>query len=170
MEYLKVCRIACKHCGEILERFYNSPADYAGPIMRCSCGMVGLDPAPVFWRAWGDIEDYKILHEIAEKEDIWRMIFRFDDEKARVLGYSAQACYQAVDRLFARYGIEPSSQGVYEAPDCQNTFDAFGAAIWLTESNWFLKTISLWVRYDDYSMPIDCLAVHYKYEAINGKK
>ena len=170
MEYLKVCRIACKHCGEVLEREYTGPGDYAGPVMWCSCGKVGLDPAPYFWKAYGDIEDYEILHEFSEVEDIRRMIIRFDDKKARDLGYTAEACYDAIDRLLARYGIQPTSQGVYEAPDNQNTFNAFGAITWLTRSDWFLKVVHLWVEYGDYEMPIDCLAIHYKYEAINAPK
>ncbi|MBR2861583.1 MAG: hypothetical protein IKB86_07075 [Clostridia bacterium] len=168
MEYLKICRIACKHCGEILERFYSDPSDYAGPIMWCSCGKVGLNPAPYFWKAYGDIEDYLILHEFAEKEDMRRMILRFDDEKARALGYTAQACYDVMDRFFARYGIKPTSQGVYEAPDNQNTFDAFGRTIRLPDdTTWFLKVVSLWIEYNDYDMPEDYLASYYEF---NNKK
>ena len=98
-----------------------------------------------------------------------RMTFVFNDEKARALGFSAQACYEAVDKLFARYDIHPVAQGVYEAPDNQNSFTAFGVAQRLPDdTDWFLKTIDIWTASDDDGEPEDCLAIHYKYKAING--
>lgn len=97
-----------------------------------------------------------------------RMEFVFSDEKARALGVTIQDCYNAVDEVFAQYGIMPKSQGVYEAPDNQNTFNAFGAATWLTSSDWFLKVINAWRVYEDGEWE-DCLAVHYKYAKINKR-
>ncbi|MBR2861589.1 MAG: hypothetical protein IKB86_07105 [Clostridia bacterium] len=97
------------------------------------------------------------------------MVFVFNDKKARALGYSAQTCYEAVNRLFARYGIYPASQGVYEAPDNQNTFTAFGVAQRLPfDNDWFLKVIDSWTSFEDGCWG-DCLAVHYKYAKINGR-
>ena len=91
-----------------------------------------------------------------------KMVFVFSDAKARALGYSAQACYDAVDTLFARYGIVPVAQGVYEAPDNQNTFTAFGVAQRLPyDTDWFLKVIESWTSFEEGGWG-DCLAVYYK--------
>lgn len=68
-----------------------------------------------------------------------KMQFVFNDEKALKLGYTAQSCYDAVDKLFARYGITPTTQGVYEGPYNQNTFTAFGMAHKLPYTDWFLR-------------------------------
>lgn len=101
-----------------------------------------------------------------------KMEFVFSEEKALALGYTAQACYDAVDKVFAKYGITPIAQGVYEAPDNQNTFNAFGAAQFLPDNtSWFLKTIDRWNCYEDEENPDeyeDCLALHYKYAEINS--
>ena len=129
-------------------------------MMWCSCGKVGLDPAPYFWRVHGDIEDYQILHEYAEVEDMSHLIVRFDNAKARALGYTAEACYETINKLMARYGIKPTGLGTYEAPDNQNTFDAFGAVYLLASySDWFSKTVSLYVEYNDYEVPEDCISL-----------
>ena len=96
------------------------------------------------------------------------MKFVFNDRKARAIGHTAQECYDAVDRVFAQYGIVPTAQGVYEAPDNQNTFNAFGAATWLTSSDWFLKVIDSWRVFENGEWE-DCLAVHYRYAAINNR-
>lgn len=100
-----------------------------------------------------------------------KMVFVFNEEKARALGYTADACYKAVDQIFARYNIKPTSQGVYEGPDNQNTFDALGAATWLPDTDWFLHVIDKWLSYEDDEDPNtfeDCIAIHYKYKAINN--
>lgn len=96
-----------------------------------------------------------------------RMSFVFSEEKAQALGYSAQACYDVVDELFARYGISPIEQGVYQVPDDQNSFTAFGVAHKLPYSDWFLKVIEAWTCTDEDSIPEDCLALHYEYAARN---
>jgi len=96
-----------------------------------------------------------------------RMSFVFSEEKSQALGYSAQACYEVVDELFARYGISPIEQGVYQAPDDQNSFTAFGVAHKLPYSDWFLKVIEAWTCADEDSIPEDCLALHYEYAAQN---
>ncbi|MBQ3133565.1 MAG: hypothetical protein IJC17_04760 [Clostridia bacterium] len=97
-----------------------------------------------------------------------RMEFVFNNEKARALGYTAVSCYDAVDRLFSRHGIYPTSQGVYEGPDDQNTFNAFGAAQRLPDdTDWFLKTIETWRSFEEGEWG-DCLAVHYYYEKLNS--
>ena len=101
-----------------------------------------------------------------------KMLFVFDDSKARVQGLTAQACYDAVDKLFARFGIVPTAQGVYEAPDDQNTFTAFGVAQRLPYTDWFLKVIDVWRAYEDEDLPDefeDCLALHYDYAVRNGR-
>ena len=99
-----------------------------------------------------------------------KMEFVFNDEKARALGYSAQACYEAVDRLFARYGIEPVAQGVYEAPDNQNSFTAFGMAQKLPYTDWFLKVIDKWTASNYGGEPEDCLEIHYRIKERNKQK
>ena len=99
-----------------------------------------------------------------------KMQFVFNEEKAHAMGYSAETCYEAVDKLFARYGIQPASQGVYEAPDNQNTFDAFGAAQRLPYSNWFLHVIEQWLAYDEDGEPEDCLDVFYRINTRNVKE
>lgn len=99
---------------------------------------------------------------IIASKDMLKMVFVFNHEKAHALGYSAQTCYEAIDKLFARYGIVPTSQGVYEAPDNQNSFNAFGAAQRLPYSNWFLQVIDQWFAYDEDGEPEDCLAIYYK--------
>ena len=95
------------------------------------------------------------------------MTFVFNEEKARNLGCSTQACYNAVDKPFACYGIIPVTQGVYEAPDDQNTFTAFGVAQTLPYSDWFLKVIDSWFCLDDDGIPEDCLKVFYDVESKN---
>ena len=96
-----------------------------------------------------------------------RMSFVFNEEKARSFGYTARACYDAVDRLFAQYGIVPVAPGVYEAPDNQNTFTAFGVAQNLPYSDWFLNVIDTWLCFDEDGIPEDCLKVFYAVEARN---
>ncbi len=100
--------------------------------------------------------------------DIVKMTFIFNDEKARVLGYSAQACYEAVDKLFARYGIEPVAQGVYVAPDNQNSFTAFGVAHKLPYTDWFLQVIDTWTASSGDSEPEDCLEIFYRIQERNA--
>lgn len=90
------------------------------------------------------------------------MRFVFNKAKAETLGYTVEACYKAVDKIFAKYDILPTSQGVYEAQDNQNSFNAFGAAQRLPYSNWFLKVIDQWLAYDEDDEPEDCLAIFYK--------
>ena len=98
-----------------------------------------------------------------------KMTFVFSDKKARALGYSAQACYEAVDRLFARYGDFKVSEGVYVGDDSQNAFTAFGVAQRLPDdTNWFLKTIDKWFASDDDGEPEDCLEVFYRIKARNA--
>ena len=96
------------------------------------------------------------------------MRFVFSEEKACALGYTTAACYEAVDKLFARYGIHPIAQGVYEAPDCQNSLTAFGVAHKLPYTDWFLQVIETWEAWDEDGEPEDCLALHYKYKARNA--
>ncbi len=95
------------------------------------------------------------------------MVFVFNEDKAQALGYTAEACYEAVDKLFARYGIELTSQGVYEAPDNQNTFTAFGVAQKLPYTDWFLQAIERWTASEGDGEPEDCLAVFYRIETRN---
>lgn len=97
------------------------------------------------------------------------MRFVFSDEKARALGSSAQACYAAVDRLFASYGVLKVSEGVYTGKDNQSSFTAFGVAQRLPyDADWFLQVIETWEAWDEDGEPEDCLALHYKYKARNA--
>ena len=102
-----------------------------------------------------------------QPKEIWAMEFVFSEEKANTLGYTAQACYDVVDKIFAKYGIKPEEQGVYVALESQNTFDAFGAAMHLTSSDWFLKVIDTWLTWEGDDEAIDCLKIHYEIEKRN---
>ena len=95
------------------------------------------------------------------------MIFVFSEEKARKQGYTAQTCYEVVDKIFARYGILPVAQGEYEAPDNQNTFTAFGVAQKLPYTDWFLKVINTWTCADEYGIPEDCLETFHRIARCN---
>lgn len=68
MEYLSVCKVRCKKCGDVLGREFNSP-DETGAVMEyCSCGAIGFDPDPIAWRIIGDIDGFEKLFEIGEQE------------------------------------------------------------------------------------------------------
>ena len=88
--------------------------------------------------------------------------------KAETLGYTVETCYEVVDRIFAKYGIAPESQGVYRGPNVQNTYNACAAAlIRLPKSSWFLKLVEEWYWYvgsDDVSDREDCLADYYAFQ------
>ncbi len=102
--------------------------------------------------------------------ETWTMEFVFNEQKAQALGYTAESCYEAVDKVFACYGIVPVSQGLYEMPANQNSFDALGTAQRLPYSDWFLKTIEEWSCYEDgdYAEPEDCLESYYKHNLIEN--
>ena len=98
-----------------------------------------------------------------------KMVFVFNDKKARELGYSAQACYDAVDTLFAQYGDYKVSEGVYIGDNSQNAYTAFGVAQRLPDdTDWFLKTIETWKASDDDGEHEDCLDVYYRVKARNA--
>lgn len=90
------------------------------------------------------------------------MEFVLNEQKAEDLGYTVEACYEVLDRLFAEYGIKPDSNGFYKA-DTQAMFDACAAAvIRLPKSSWFLKVVDEWywrVDSDDIDAREDCLTV-----------
>ncbi len=50
----------------------------------------------------------------------------------------------------------------------KNTFNAFGAATWLPESDWFLHAIETWRVFEGGEWE-DCLATPYKYAEINER-
>lgn len=73
------------------------------------------------------------------------MEFVLNGQKAAELGYTVEACYDVIDRLFAEYGIKPERQGFYRGPDVQNTYNACSAALHrLPASSWFLKVVEEW--------------------------
>lgn len=94
------------------------------------------------------------------------MEFYLNKKKAEALGYTVEACYEVIDRIFAEYGIKPEGQGFYNL-DTQAMFDACAAAlIRLPKSSWFLKVVDEWywrVESDDISEREDCLAGYYRY-------
>jgi len=64
----KVCRIKCKHCGDILEYENKSKEDNGpGSPLVCSCGRAGLDPSAVLYRVMafppGTMDDIEDLSE-----------------------------------------------------------------------------------------------------------
>lgn len=69
-QWLKVCRVRCKLCSDVLERTYRSPNDHGGGMMTCKCGKVSLDPSPTFWRVNGNPDNYEILHKLAEVDHV----------------------------------------------------------------------------------------------------
>lgn len=111
---------------------------------------------------------YRAAHGM-KKVTMYKMEFVFSEEKARALGYTAEACYEAVDKVFAQYDIYPTSQGVYEAHECQNSFTAFAVAHKLPYTDWFLKVIDTWLysEDDDPNDKSDCLAKFYEIEERN---
>ena len=97
------------------------------------------------------------------------MRFVFSEERARALGYTTKACYDAVDRLFARYGDFKVSEGVYTGDDSQNAYTAFGVAQRLPDDNeWFLQVIDTWEAWDDDGEPEDCLQIYHDIEKRNA--
>lgn len=93
-----------------------------------------------------------------------KMTFVLNDNNARELGYTVEACYEVINRLFAEYGIVPVQQGVYCGSDNQNTYDACSAALHrLPTSSWFLKVIERWKwTVNDGEEPEDCLKSYYE--------
>ena len=66
MEYLAVCKVRCKKCGDVLGREYQSANEHGGPMEYCSCGAIGFDPDPITWRVAGDIEDIEKMFEVCD--------------------------------------------------------------------------------------------------------
>ena len=65
--WLRVCRVQCKICGDVLERTYQSPDDHGGGLMTCTCGNLTLDPGPVCWKINYKEDVYELQHELAEE-------------------------------------------------------------------------------------------------------
>lgn len=68
METVKICRIRCKLCGDVLEYTNRSDSDMGpGRVMLCGCGLVGLDPSSVNYRVLAvppaTLEDVEDLSE-----------------------------------------------------------------------------------------------------------
>lgn len=101
------------------------------------------------------------------------MEFIFSEQKAIENNYDINKCYEIVDKFFAKYGIQPIAEGVYKAPDSQNTFNAFGGAVGkFPKTTWFLKVIDEWYwreEGDEIEDREDCLQSYYEVEAINRK-
>ncbi len=96
------------------------------------------------------------------------MEFILNKEKAEALGYTVEACYDVLDRLFEEYSIKAESQGFYKSSDDQNMFNACTSAICrLPDSNWFLKVVDEWywrVDSDNIDDREDCLADYYAFQ------
>ena len=89
------------------------------------------------------------------------MEFVLSEQKAADLGYTIEACYDVIDRLFAEYGIVPDGHGVYHGPDNQNTYTACTAALHrLPASSWFLHVVKSW-SWDLGQGSEDCLESYY---------
>ncbi len=66
MKFLRVCKVRCKHCGDILGREYASSSEHGGPLTMCTCGKIGFDPGPICWRVLGEMEDLETLFEVTD--------------------------------------------------------------------------------------------------------
>lgn len=66
--WLRVFRVRCKLCADVLERTYQSPDDHGGGLMTCTCGNITLDPGPVCWWISYKEDAYELLHELAEED------------------------------------------------------------------------------------------------------
>lgn len=78
------------------------------------------------------------------------MEFKFNEQKLKQNGLSAEMCFRTIDRFLNARGIYAKETGVYVADDSQNSFDSFGSAMSrLPKSNWFLKVIDEWYWFDD---------------------
>ena len=99
------------------------------------------------------------------------MEFVLNEQKANELGYTVEACYDVIDRLFAEYGIQPEKQGFYRGPNGQHMFDACtSTSSRLTASSWFLSVVEEWywrVDSDDIAAREDCLASYHRVQAMN---
>lgn len=64
LKFYKVCRVKCKHCGDVLE-YVNQSKEDNGPrlMMVCKCGRIGLDAAALAYRVMGADEDFEDLSE-----------------------------------------------------------------------------------------------------------
>lgn len=118
---------------------------------------------------WQYVNSTEFFNQYRTTHGMKKMEFVFNEEKAQVLGYTTEACYESVDKIFAEYGIYPTSQGVYEAHECQNSFSAFAVAHKLPYTDWFLKVIDTWLysEDDDPNDKSDCLAKFYEIEERN---
>ncbi len=97
------------------------------------------------------------------------MRFVFNEQKTHALGYTLEAIYAVLDRLFASYGVSKVSEGIYTGDDSQDAYTAFGVAQRLPDdTDWFLQVIDKWEAWDDDGEPEDCLEVYYRIKARNA--
>lgn len=94
------------------------------------------------------------------------MEFVLNNKKAEALGYTVEACYAVIDRIFAEYGVKPEHQGFYKGLNKQHMYDACTVVSnRLLASSWFLKVVEEWywrVKSDDITSREDCLASYYR--------
>lgn len=76
------------------------------------------------------------------------MEFKFNEEKAKILGITLDMCYSSVEDYMRKRNVFPESKGIYVGGT--EVYDAFARArIQLPQSWWFLKTIDSWYWFDD---------------------
>lgn len=101
------------------------------------------------------------------------MEFIFSEQKAIENNYDIEKCYGIVDRYFAKHDIKKIGEGVYQAPDTQQAYSAFGGAVWdFPDTSWFLKVIDEWywrAESDDIEDREDCLKAYYEVQSVNKK-
>lgn len=81
MIYYKICRVRCRHCGDVLEHVNRTELDNHPHLLRCSCGRVALDPSATLYRVLGEPEDYEDTSE--EWVDIHGSYIRRGDPASR---------------------------------------------------------------------------------------
>lgn len=99
------------------------------------------------------------------------MEFVLSEQKAVELGYTVDACYDVIDRIFAEFDVVPEKKGFYRGPNTQRMYDACTASSSrLLASNWFLKVVEEWywrVASDSLADREDCLASYRRVKAMN---
>lgn len=141
---------------------------YQNNLYAYGCQQCEVKPTTKFYPTQKAAADVWNNRQPKESE-IWVMELIFNEQKANDLGYTLESCYAVIDKHFVEYGIKPKSRGVYEAPVCQNTYEAFGATYVFTQTKWFLKVIEEWSIYEGgpYAEPQDHLAAYYRVQAMH---
>ena len=91
----------------------------------------------------------------------------FDPKKCLENRIDISKCYEIMDKIFLKEGIEKLEDGVYKGDDSQSTYNVFAIGnLKLPDTSWFLKVVKNWYwRFDsdDISDREDCLQAQLDY-------